>query len=210
MITSDLIAFILFCSAAAFSPGPNNFMASYSAFNFGIKKTLPIIYGVTFGFPLLIICINFGLSIVFKKYPDLQKIITIAGTIFLVYMAYKIATTKNTQNKETKNPATFINIVLFQFINPKAVICAAFITSTFISKENFVNDSIIIILLAIIISFLSIVTWSMLGKYMTIGESEKKLSSLPIFLSAPLKLIAKNFNFLMSGMLILTIIILYL
>ena len=210
MIPSDLIAFILFCSAAAFSPGPNNFMASYSAFNFGIKKTLPIIYGVTFGFPLLIICINFGLSIVFKKYPEIQKIITVAGTIFLIYMAYKIATTKNIQNKEAKNPATFLNIVLFQFINPKAVICAAFITSTFISQENFVRDSIIIILLAIIISFLSIVTWSLLGKYMTIGESEKKLSSLPIFLSVPLKIIAKNFNFLMSSMLILTIIILYL
>ena len=59
MLLSDLIAFVLFCSAAAFSPGPNNFMASYSAFNFGIKKTLPIIYGVTFGFPLLIICINY-------------------------------------------------------------------------------------------------------------------------------------------------------
>tara|TARA_B100000686_G_C16562137_1_gene848357 strand:+ start:351 stop:983 length:633 start_codon:yes stop_codon:yes gene_type:complete len=210
MIFSDLIAFILFCSAAAFSPGPNNFMASYSAFNFGMKKTLPIIYGVTFGFPLLIICINFGLSIIFKKYPEIQKIITVAGTIFLVYMAYKIATTKNTENRHTRNPATFINIVLFQFINPKAVICAAFITSTFISQENFVNDSIIIILLALIISFLSIVSWSLLGKYMTIGESEKKLSNLPIFLSAPLKLIAKNFNFLMSGMLILTIIILYL
>ena len=186
MIVSDLIAFILFCSAAAFSPGPNNFMASYSAFNFGLKKTLPIIYGVTFGFPLLIICINFGLSIIFKKYPNFQNIITVAGTIFLVYMAYKIATTKNTHNKDTKNPATFINIVLFQFINPKAVICAAFITSTFISQENFVKDSTIIILLAIIISFLSIVTWSLLGKYMTIGESEKKLSNLPIILSLPL------------------------
>ena len=66
MVPSDLIAFILFCSAAAFSPGPNNFMASYSAFNFGLKKTLQIIYGVTFGFPFLIICINFGLSIIFK------------------------------------------------------------------------------------------------------------------------------------------------
>ena len=192
MILSDLIAFILFCSVAAFSPGPNNFMASYSAFNFGIKKTLPIIYGVTFGFPFLIICINFGLSIIFKKYPEIQKIITIAGTIFLVYMAYKIATTKKSENKEVKNPATFINIVLF------------------ITQENFVKDSIIIVVLAIIISFLSIVTWSLLGKHMTIGESEKRLSSLPIFLSFPLKLIAKNFNFLMSGMLILTIIILYL
>ena len=210
MIFSDLIALILFCSAAAFSPGPNNFMASYSAFNFGLKKTLPIIYGVTFGFPLLIFSINFGLSIIFKQYPEIQKIITIAGTLFLIYMAYKIATTKNSENKEIKNPATFINIVLFQFINPKAVICAAFMTSTFISQENFVKDSIIVIAVAIIISFLSIVSWSLLGKYITIGESEKRMSGLPIFLSVPLKLIAKNFNFLMSGMLILTIIILYL
>tara|TARA_B100001245_G_scaffold183904_1_gene141940 strand:+ start:128 stop:760 length:633 start_codon:yes stop_codon:yes gene_type:complete len=210
MIFSDLIALILFCSAAAFSPGPNNFMASYSAFNFGLKKTLPIIYGVTFGFPLLIFSINFGLSIIFKRYPEIQKIITIAGTLFLIYMAYKIATTKNSENKEIKNPATFINIVLFQFINPKAVICAAFMTSTFISQENFVKDSIIVIAVAIIISFLSIVSWSLLGKYITIGESEKRMSGLPIFLSVPLKQVAKNFNFLMSGFLILTIIILYL
>ena len=209
MLLSDLIAYVLFCSVAAFSPGPNNFMASYSAFNFGLKKTLPIIYGVTFGFPFLIICINFGLSIVFKKYPEIQKLITLAGTIFLIYMAYKIATTKNSENKEEKNPATFINIVLFQFINPKAVICAAFITSTFISQENFVKDSIIIITLALIISFLSIASWSLLGKYMTIGESEKKLSGLPTIISVPLKFLAKNFNFLMSGMLILTVIILY-
>jgi len=210
MIFSDLIALILFCSAAAFSPGPNNFMASYSAFNFGLKKTLPIIYGVTLGFPLLIFSINFGLSIIFKRYPEIQKIITIAGTLFLIYMAYKIATTKNSENKEIKNPATFINIVLFQFINPKAVICAAFMTSTFISQENFVKDSIIVIAVAIIISFLSIVSWSLLGKYITIGESEKRMSGLPIFLSVPLKQVAKNFNFLMSGFLILTIIILYL
>ena len=210
MIFSDLIALILFCSAAAFSPGPNNFMASYSAFNFGLKKTLPIIYGVTFGFPLLIFSINFGLSIIFKRYPEIQKIITIAGTLFLIYMAYKIATTKNSENKEIKNPATFINIVLFQFINPKAVICAAFMTSTFISQENFVKDSIIVIAVAIIISFLSIVSWSLLGKYITIGESEKRMSGLPIFLSVPLKQVAKNFNFLMSGFLVLTIIILYL
>ena len=149
------------------------------------------------------------MSIVFKKYPEIQKLITLAGTIFLIYMAYKIATTKNSENKEEKNPATFINIVLFQFINPKAVICAAFITSTFISQENFVKDSIIIITLALIISFLSIASWSLLGKYMTIGESEKKLSELPIIISVPLKFLAKYFNFLMSAMLILTVIILY-
>ena len=206
----EIISIALFWFVAAYTPGPNNVVASYSGFNFGFKKTIPHILGVTLGFTSLVLFLTIGLINVFKLFPIIQIVIRYLGTIFLIYMAYKIATTKKSENKEVKNPATFINIVLFQFINPKAVICAAFITSTFITQENFVKDSIIIIVLAIIISFLSIVTWSLLGKYMTIGESEKRLSRLPILLSVPLKYIAKNFNFLMSGMLILTIIILYL
>ncbi len=210
MIHFDLIALIMFCSAAAFSPGPNNLMASYSAFNFGIKKTFPIIYGVTFGFPLLLFVVNFGLSVIFKQYPKLQNIITILGSLFLIYMAYKIVITKNSEKKEIKNPATFVNILMFQFINPKAVIIAVIMASTFISQENFIKDSIIVITVAIIISFLSIASWSLLGKLITIGESEKHLSSLPLIFSVPLRQVAKNFNYLMSGLLILTVIMLYL
>ena len=200
----------MFCSAAAFSPGPNNLMASYSAFNFGIKKTFPIIYGVTFGFPLLLFAVNFGLSVIFKQYPKLQNIITILGSLFLIYMAYKIVITKNSEKKEIKNPATFVNILMFQFINPKAVIIAVIMASTFISQENFIKDSIIVITVAIIISFLSIASWSLIGKLITIGESEKHLSSLPLIFSVPLRQVAKNFNYLMSGLLILTVIMLYL
>jgi len=210
MINSDLLALIMFSSAAAFSPGPNNLMASYSSFNFGLKKTLPIIYGVTFGFPTLLFSINFGLSLIFKQYPKLQDIITILGSLFLIYMAYKIAITKNSEKKEIKNPATFINILLFQFINPKAILIAIIMASTFISQENFIKDSIVVIAVATIISFLSIASWSLLGKLITIGESEKHLSNLPLFFSTPLRLMAKNFNYLMSGLLILTVIMLYL
>ena len=125
-------------------------------------------------------------------------------------MAYKIATTKNSEKKEIKNPATFVNILMFQFINPKAVIIAVIMASTFISQENFIKDSIIVITVAIIISFLSIASWSLLGKLITIGESEKHLSSLPLVFSLLLRQVAKNFNYLMSGLLILTVIMLYL
>jgi threonine/homoserine/homoserine lactone efflux protein len=99
---------------------------------------------------------------------------------------------------------------MFQFINPKAVIIAVIMASTFISQENFIKDSIIVITVAIIISFLSIASWSLLGKLITIGENEKHLSSLPLILSVPLRQVAKNFNYLMSGLLILTVIMLYL
>ena len=101
----DLAALMILMFVAAFTPGPNNLLSSYSGFNFGIKRTLPLIYGVTFGFPLLIIIINSGLIIFFKKFPALQEIIKILGSVFILYFAYKVALSK--RNGEQK-----INICL--------------------------------------------------------------------------------------------------
>ena len=50
----EILSIILFGIVAAYSPGPNNFVAFYSGFNFGITRTLPHIIGVTFGFPFLL------------------------------------------------------------------------------------------------------------------------------------------------------------
>ena len=43
----EIISICLFWFVTAFTPGPNNIVASYSGFNFGIKKTIPHILGVT-------------------------------------------------------------------------------------------------------------------------------------------------------------------
>ena len=45
----EILSITLFGIVAAYSPGPNNFVAFYSGFNFGITRTLPHIIGVTFG-----------------------------------------------------------------------------------------------------------------------------------------------------------------
>ena len=197
----------MFVFVAAFTPGPNNLLASYSGFNFGIKKSLPLIYGVTFGFPLLFIVVNFGLAIIFEKFPNLQDILKILGSGFLIYMAYKIATTSKFENKEIKNPAKFFNMLIFQFINPKAVIIAVIMVSTFISQgENFLLDTIIVVSVAIILSFLSITSWCLLGKFISFGKNEKFLSTLPSILSTPLRIFSGIFNYFMSILLVLTVI----
>ena len=77
------------------SPGPNNIVASYSGFNFVIVKTVPHMLGVIFGFTLMVSILNFGLINVFKIYPLLQDILKVSGSVFLVYLAYKIAFSKN-------------------------------------------------------------------------------------------------------------------
>ena len=50
----EILSIALFWFVAAFTPGPNNVVASYSGFNFGITKTIPLILGVTLGFTSLI------------------------------------------------------------------------------------------------------------------------------------------------------------
>ena len=188
---------MIFMFAAAFTPGPNNLLSSYSGFNFGIKKTLPLIYGVTFGFPILVIVINFGLIIFFKKFPALQEIIKILGSIFILYFAYKIALSKSNKEQEIKNPAKFINMLFFQFINPKAVLFAIIVVSTFINtKENFIRDTIIVLSVAISFSFVSIFSWCVLGKFLRKFATNKK------FIQA--------FNYVMSFLLIVCVIMFYL
>ena len=192
-----LTTLMLFIFVAAFTPGPNNLLSSYSGFNFGIKKSLPLICGVTFGFPILVIVINFGLIIFFKKFPALQEIIKILGSIFILYFAYKIALSKSNKEQEIKNPAKFINMLFFQFINPKAVLFAIIVVSTFINtKENFIRDTIIVLSVAISFSFVSIFSWCLLGKFLRKFATNKK------FIQA--------FNYVMSFLLIVCVIMFYL
>ena len=68
----SLLPLVFFSVAAAFTPGPNNILGSYSGFNFGIKKSLPLILGVTFGYTTLITLSAAGLNFVFTAYPLLK------------------------------------------------------------------------------------------------------------------------------------------
>jgi len=197
MAYPDLIPLMMFMFAAAFTPGPNNFLSSYSGFNFGIKKTLPLIYGVTFGFPILVIAVNSGLIIIFKKFPVLQESIKILGSGFILYFAYKIAFSKNNNEQQIKNPIKFFNMLFFQFINPKAVVFAIILVSTFIkTNENFLRDTVIVMSVAIIFSFVSILSWCLLGKFLRRFAKNKKFIQV--------------FNYVMSFLLIVCIILIYL
>ena len=88
---SQLAPMVLFGIATAFSPGPNNIMTSYTAFNFGVRKAIPTMLGVILGWTLLIILLQFGSVSIFQKYQFIQSIIKVLGSIYLLYMAYKLS-----------------------------------------------------------------------------------------------------------------------
>ena len=113
----QILSIALFWIVAAYTPGPNNVIASYSGFNFGIKKTLPHILGVAFGFTFLIFLLTVGLVNVFKIFPIIQTYLKYLGSIFLVYLAYKIYLYMINNEKKKDTHIKFIKQYLFIYLN---------------------------------------------------------------------------------------------
>ena len=191
-MTSEVLLLIGISFSLGFTPGPNNAVASYSGFNFGIKKTIPLILGVGLGYTTLVILINFALISTFKQFPIIQEVIRILGTFFLIYLAYKIAASNTSQDEIKKNPVSFFDTFIFQFVNPKGVMAALTLISKFVSESNYLMTSIMVIIVCSVTAFLSITTWTFLGKFL------RKFATNNSFI--------KRFNYAMSFLILACII----
>ena len=193
---NQFLPLVLFGIATAFTPGPNNIMSSYSGFNFGFKRTIPLMLGVIFGWTTMLTLMSSGLIVIFQKYVFLQNIIKILGTIFLIYLAYKIAFSSVNSSENIKKPVTFFDTFLFQFINPKGVIVAMIAVSTFIDvQNNYLRDALIVIIIYFFMAVFSVSSWCLLGKYL------RNFATSEIFI--------KKFNYTMSFLLIVCVIMFY-
>ena len=192
----QFLPLILFGIATAFTPGPNNILSSYSGFNFGFKKTIPLMLGVIIGWTTMLTVMASGLIIIFQKYIFLQSIIKVLGTIFLIYLAYKIAFSSTKGSENIKKPVLFFDTFLFQFINPKGVMVAMIAVSTFIDiQNNYLRDATIVIITYFFMAVFSVSSWCLLGKYL------RKFATSKNFI--------KKFNYIMSFLLIVCVIMFY-
>ena len=192
----QFLPLILFGIATAFTPGPNNILSSYSGFNFGFKKTIPLMLGVILGWTTMLTVMASGLIIIFQKYIFLQSIIKILGTIFLIYLSYKIAFSSANGSENIKKPVLFFDTFLFQFINPKGVMVAMIAVSTFIDvQNNYLRDASIVITTYFFMAVFSVSSWCLLGKYL------RKFATSKNFI--------RKFNYIMSFLLIVCVIMFY-
>ena len=193
----ELLSLSLFMLATSCSPGPNNIVASYSGFNFGIIKTFPHMLGFIFGFTIMVCVLNIGLVNIFKIYPLIQEILKVSGSIFLIYLAYKISFSSSLKEKEKDSPLKFIETFFFQFLNPKGVIVGIIIISTYVeSGKNFLNHSFWVISVCFFSALISITFWTLVGKFLRRFATNDKF--------------IKRFNYVMSLLLLTCIATFYL
>lgn len=111
-----LIGFVFF---GLFSPGPNVILLTASGARFGFQRTLPHILGVAFGVGVTSAVTGLGVGTLLTQLPTLTLILKIAASLWILWMAWKLWHAKPAAETDTDKPFTFIEAVLFQWVNPK-------------------------------------------------------------------------------------------
>ncbi|QEN04627.1 LysE family translocator [Thiospirochaeta perfilievii] len=159
------IPVILFAITMSITPGPNNIMLTTSGANYGFLRTIPHILGVVTGVAILNIISALGLNRVFEAYPNIHIILKYIGMIYMLFLAVKIARSSEPKShKGMQKPLNFIQAILFQALNPKAVIMSlTAITVYSLKGEMFTKSIYYIVITFLIFGTLSISTWALFG-----------------------------------------------
>jgi threonine/homoserine/homoserine lactone efflux protein len=160
-----LVAFIVFAAVMCFTPGPNNVMLLASGLNYGFRRTLPHVAGVTFGFAFMIAVCGLGLGAVFTSWPVLQVILRYAGAAYLVYLAFAIGTAgvPDPDRVRRGRPMTFIGAALFQWVNVKGWVMVIGTITAYAAIAAYPWNIVIQSLLSLAMGLLSTVTWALCG-----------------------------------------------
>jgi len=165
MPVNILLPLVTFAVAMAFTPGPNNVMLAASGVNFGFVRTLPHMAGVTAGFVVLVLASGLGLGLVFEAVPQLQLVIKVVGSVYLLWLAYKVATAhlaRDTGGVPTR-PFTFWQAAAFQWINPKGLVAAISAIAIYLRPGQEARDLAIMVAVFGIVTAGSVTTWASFG-----------------------------------------------
>lgn len=189
-----LLSLISFGVVMFVTPGPNNIMLWASGANFGLKRTLPHLFGVATGFGSLMLVTALGLGALFERFPIIQTSLKVLGSLYLLYLAYRLTVAKMRDSEQSARPVSFLEAVGFQYANPKVWVIALTAASTFVLVESFVLNAVLLALTLMVINLPCISVWAVFG------------SAMSQFLQNPRRM--KVFNGVMAGLLVGTVVLL--
>ncbi|WP_175733797.1 LysE family translocator [Burkholderia ambifaria] len=161
---SALPAGMLFALVTSITPGPNNTMLLASGVNFGFRRTMPHLFGISIGVAILMLCVGFGLGEAFRRMPVLYTILEIASVAYLLYLAWRIGTSGEVKAQGAKpRPMTLLEAAAFQWVNPKAWMMVLTAATTIRLSADYGMNAAWMAVVFILIGFPCICLWAAFG-----------------------------------------------
>lgn len=188
-----LLSATAFALSMSATPGPNNAMVAASGANFGFRRTLPHMLGVSVGFPAMLILVALGAGEALRTWPWVHDVLRWVGGAYLLFLAWKIATARPDVPDQARGgrPLGFVQAALFQWVNPKAWVIAAGAVVTYTTGDVWVQS-------AILAGIFLVMCLACLAFWTGIGAGAARLLRSPAAL--------RRFNWVMAALLVASLI----
>ena len=191
-MTYDLfLALLGFAFVTSVTPGPNNMMLLASGVNFGFRRTVPHMLGISMGHALMVFLVGLGLAGVFKAWPSALVALKVGSVAYMLWLAWKIAHAGAPGEGRVKpQPMTFLQAAAFQWVNPKAWAMALGAVSAYVTEPSPLAYAMVAGSFACV-NLPSVAVWAVAGQ------------TLRRWLEVPGRL--RVFNWGMAGLLVLSL-----
>ncbi|MGS4944447.1 LysE family translocator [Meridianimarinicoccus sp. RP-17] len=164
MTAEFLLALAGFAFVTSITPGPNNLMLMASGVNFGLRRTMPHLLGISLGLATMIVLVGLGAARAMESIPLLELALRAGCLAFIMWMTWSLLRAEAPDGAPAKSaPMTFIQAAGFQWINPKAWAMALTAIAAFAPDRSLPAVGTVAVVFAIV-SLPSIVVWAALGK----------------------------------------------
>lgn len=137
MTLDILLALITFSFVSSITPGPNNLMLMASGANYGLRRTLPHMFGISLGHAFMVMMVGVVLLRIFETYPVLNTVLKVLSVTYMLWLAWRIANAVPPESKQvTGKPFTFLQAAAFQWVNPKAWFMAITAISAYAPQDR--------------------------------------------------------------------------
>ncbi len=169
-----LLALLSFAFVTSATPGPNNLMLLASGANFGFRRTIPHMLGISVGMILLLSVTLTGLGGLFVQFPLMHTVLKVVGVAYLLWLTWKIISASvqepahagdtPTSTQASGQPLRWWQASAFQFVNPKAwMMCVGSVSSFTLAGEQYLWSGLVMIAVFAVVNLPSISMWAGFG-----------------------------------------------
>lgn len=187
-----LLPLAMFVFVSSITPGPNNVMLTASGANFGYQRSVPHMLGITCGGVFMLLMVGAGLGALFAQLPWLYAVLQGIGAVYLLWLAWKIATCGQAGTAQAKpQPLGFWQAAAFQWVNPKAWLMSVGVVAAYTSQQAYWPSLLLGMAVMLVVNYPCISVWTLFG------------SAVRRWLQSPRAL--QWFNWTMAGLLLLSL-----
>ena len=165
-----LLALTGFAFVTSASPGPGNLLLLTSGVNFGFRRSLPLVLGISLGFLAMVFLVGIGLGPLLQRFPLLALALKVACIAYVLWLAWKIANATSRVGADgdtAARPIGFVQAALLQWLNPKAWTVALILTVSYTtpgsSTADYVTSLLLVIFCFAMVNLPSISLWALSG-----------------------------------------------